>query len=82
MTCRELVDFLMDYLEGGLDPRVRSRFEGHVSACPSCETYLATYRETLRLGHRLLCEPPDGAVPDEVPEDLVAAILAARSGAR
>jgi anti-sigma factor RsiW len=82
MTCRELVEFLMDYLEGGLDAGVRQRFEGHLSACPSCETYLATYRETLRLGSQLLCDPPEGGVPDDVPDDLVAAILAARASAR
>lgn len=78
LTCREFVDFLMDYLEGALDADTRGTFEGHMGACPSCETYLDTYRETVALGNKVLCDPPDSPVPDDVPEDLVAAILAAR----
>ena len=81
LTCREFVDFLMEYLDGGLEPPVRRGCEGHVSECPACETYLATYRETQRLSQRLLCDP-EGDVPADVPEDLVAAILAARATVR
>ena len=80
MNCREFVDFLMEYLEGGLDPAVRATFEGHMGECPSCVTYLDTYRETVQLGKRVLCDDPDGPVPEDVPDDLVAAILAARKG--
>jgi anti-sigma factor RsiW len=78
MTCREFLDFLMDYLEGDLPGVQRRTFESHMEACPPCVTYLDTYRETVRLGRELLC-PADDGIPDEVPADLVEAILAARA---
>ena len=70
----------MEYLEGGLESSVRATFEGHMDDCPTCVTYLDTYRDTVRLGKQILCDTPDGPVPDDVPEDLVAAVLAARKG--
>lgn len=78
MTCREFVDFLLAYLEGGLQGPQRAVFDQHMAACPSCVTYLDTYRDTIRLGE--LCrDDPEGPVPSEVPEELVQAILSARS---
>ncbi len=77
MTCRELVDFLMDYLEEELSAEERAVFEGHLGDCPTCVNYLDSYRETVRLG-KALCEDPEGPVPDDVPEELVRGILAAR----
>ena len=47
--------------------------------CPSCITYLDTYRETIRLG-KAVCADPEGPVPEDVPDQLVRAILAARRG--
>jgi len=76
LNCREFVDFLMAYLDGELEQAPRSTFECHMSDCPSCETYLRTYEETIRMG-RKACEETD-ALPGEVPEELVQAILAAR----
>jgi anti-sigma factor RsiW len=80
VTCRELADFIGDYLSGGLADNVRAAFERHLRVCPNCEKYLAGYQETIRLGKVALED--DGTVPDEVPEDLVTAILAARRQAR
>ena len=77
MTCRELVDFLMAYLDDELPEAQRAEFREHLGACPPCVTYLDTYRETVRLG-REVCAAPDGPVPEDVPEQLVAAILRAR----
>ncbi len=77
MTCRELADFLMQYVEGGLAPDQRGEFETHVGICPDCLNYLDTYKETVRLG-RSICAEPEGPVPAEVPEELVTAVLAAR----
>jgi len=77
VNCRQFVEFLMGYVDGELPERQRGVFEQHMADCPSCVTYLDTYRETVRLG-RQLCADPEGAVPDDVPETLVRAVLAAR----
>ena len=76
LTCRELIDFIAAYLDEELPDDVRARFDAHLSVCPACVSYLSSYRETLRLEQRVLCD--DDAVPDEVPDELVSAILAAR----
>ena len=76
LTCRELIDFLAAYLDGELAPEPRAAFELHLSLCPRCVDYLASYRETIRLGKQA-CEP-GAELPADVPSDLVDAILAAR----
>ena len=68
----------MRYMDRELSPAERAEFEGHISDCPPCEVYLDPYRDTVRL-ERELCPDPEGHVPEEVPEELVAAILAARA---
>ena len=78
MTCREFVDFLMQYLSGELSLAERSVFEQHMAECPDCMAYLRTYEATIKL-EKAAFDNPTGPVPDEVPEDLVGAILAARS---
>jgi anti-sigma factor RsiW len=78
VTCQELVEFLMNYLDGALSEAERSLFEEHLGECPDCVAYLATYQDAVRLG-KAVCAG-EGPVPAEVPEDLVRAILAARPG--
>ena len=80
MTCREFVDFLMAYLDEEIQGDQRRLFEAHMGECPDCVTYLDTYRETLRLER--LCRDPEGPVPEEAPEALVQAVLAARAVAK
>ncbi len=50
MTCREVLDFLMDYLDGTLSPAQRAVFEEHLAVCRSCVAYLHTYQQTVKLG--------------------------------
>ena len=38
-----------DYLEGGLSPGDRERFEAHISACEGCTSYFEQMRETISL---------------------------------
>jgi anti-sigma factor RsiW len=76
MTCREFTEFLATYLEGALPAEQRTLFEAHIEGCAACVRYLRSYRETMRLGRGAFT--PDEPVPDEVPEELVQAILAAR----
>lgn len=77
MTCRDMVQFLMDYLSEDLPDDTRVVFERHVNACPDCVTYLATYRETITICRKSF-ELREEDVPVEVPEDLIQAILAAQ----
>ncbi len=81
MTCRELIGFLHDYVSGELPPAERARLEAHLAECPECVAYLATYEATIALA-RLAFSGADDPVPDEVPDALVRAILAARAKQR
>jgi len=74
MTCREFIEFLLDYLLGQVD---REKFDAHLAVCPSCVSYLKTYQEAVRMGKEALAHP-DEQLPEAPPEDLVKAILAAR----
>ena len=77
MTCQELAEFIIDYVDGTLPDDVQSTFESHLSVCPSCIEYIKSYRTCQRVLDDLGCEA-DEAVPCEVPEELIQAILAAR----
>jgi anti-sigma factor RsiW len=78
VTCREVSDFLLEYLSAELDPAVRTSFDAHLAHCAHCAAYLESYHATVRLARSLGRPLPDEA-PEPVPEDLIAAILAARS---
>jgi anti-sigma factor RsiW len=67
----------MDYLSGELARGHGLAFEQHLALCPNCERYLAQYRETIAAG-RAAYTDPDAAIPLDVPEELVRAILATR----
>ena len=77
MNCRTLIEFLMDYLNGELPDAQRAEFEAHLAECPWCVAYLQTYQETVRLGKVVLTDA-DAPAQEEVPEELIQAILAAR----
>jgi anti-sigma factor RsiW len=77
VTCRELADFIADYLAGTLPAETRADFEPHLKACPNCVAYVEGYKTTVELG-RCAFDEPDGPVPETVPEELVKAILSAR----
>ena len=76
MTCREVADFLADYVAGTLTADVRAQFDRHLSVCPNCRAFLATYRATIGLGRQAFFRP-DADAHTEVPPELVSAILSA-----
>lgn len=77
MTCREFADFLADYLSGELAPAARAQFERHLDLCPNCVAYLSNYRDTIAVGRHAF-DDDDAGLPNDVPDDLVQAILASR----
>ncbi len=76
MTCQEFVDFIIGYLEHDVSEPERRTFEDHVEMCPPCLAYLETYRDTVALGRA--CADPEGPLPEDVPEELVSAVLRAK----
>ncbi|MCC6130738.1 MAG: zf-HC2 domain-containing protein [Acidobacteria bacterium] len=81
ITCRELTEFLGRYVEDDLSQEERKTFDRHLSMCRSCRAYLDSYRTTIEMGHSAF-SGLDAPVPDDVPEELVAGILAARRASR
>ena len=72
MTCKELIDFLDDYVSGELPAPQAALFERHLTHCPSCRADLDSYRATVALARST--HPPN---PPTLPPELLTAILAA-----
>jgi anti-sigma factor RsiW len=66
LTCREVVELVNDYLDGGLPLVERIRFEQHLDACPHCVIYLDQVRATISATGRLKQEEIDPPVLDEL----------------
>lgn len=84
LSCQELCEFLLSYVEHELDGQVREEFERHVKLCPPCGHYLDGYRETVALirscGRQEL--DPEQKRKHRPPEALIQAILSAKAKAK
>jgi anti-sigma factor RsiW len=49
LSCRELVELVTAYFEGGLSKGERKRFEAHLAECDGCTTYIEQMRRTIEL---------------------------------
>lgn len=76
MKCRELAEFLMDYVSGELPADSRAHFEFHLSKCKNCHQYLVQYEVTIKAG-RIACDAMSDELP-AIPDELIKAVLAAR----
>lgn len=90
LTCKDLVDQLIDYLEDDLDARARRLCDEHMALCHACRNYFQSYLATIRLAPGAFRDEEAeavelglrGAVPGEMPEyempeELVQSILRA-----
>jgi len=78
MTCHEFTDFIMAWLDGELPPAQKAVFDEHMDICGDCVRYLENYRKTVALGQAAYAPVTEKALREEVPEELVQAVLAAR----
>jgi anti-sigma factor RsiW len=60
MTCRELLDVLLEFVSGELTPDQVQRIEQHLNKCPPCFVFVHTYRLTIQLARQL---PPNPLPP-------------------
>jgi anti-sigma factor RsiW len=67
LVCRQAVELMSDYLDGGLPRRERRRLERHLAACDACAAYLAQLRAVVATS---------GAVgPEELDEDVIEGLV-------
>jgi len=78
MTCQEFEAFVSDYIEGELSSQQCAQFERHIKLCQECRQYLQAYQRTVEVS-RAVFPVPDNPVPDEIPENLIKAILEAKN---
>lgn len=54
ISCKQLVDFCFDYLEGTLPEAEHQRFQRHLSLCGRCVSFFETYQRTPALSRDAL----------------------------
>jgi len=78
ITCRELIDFLDEYIGNEMSPDQRQAVDRHLSVCPDCVKYVEQYRQTIALG-RAAFENENDSAPANVPAGLIKAVLEFRN---
>jgi anti-sigma factor RsiW len=68
LTCQQVVELVTAYLEDGLSPEDRKRFERHLTSCIGCRNYLEQMRRTIETTGRVQL-----ALPAELEEKLLEA---------
>ena len=46
ISCQQLIDFCLDYIEGALSQEERARFKAHLGRCHDCLIFFETYQKT------------------------------------
>jgi predicted anti-sigma-YlaC factor YlaD len=69
LSCQDVNQFIVDYLEETLPARTRVRFEKHIADCPNCGPFFDQYLQTIQLARE------EGTPSINLPEELVEATL-------
>lgn len=77
ITCEEFEEFILAYLENDLSATQKFVFEMHLKVCRECREFLAAYQSAMTLTKGALEEETKFDTQD-VPEDLIQAVLAAQ----
>lgn len=77
ITCKEFDAFIQSYVDNELADNKRELFEWHLRYCSECSEYLLAYQRTIELSNAVL-NSDNTTVSDDVPEELIKAILEAR----
>lgn len=54
ISCQDVVEFCLDYLDGALPEEERGRFTRHLSICSDCVSFFETYRRTPEVSRQAL----------------------------
>jgi anti-sigma factor RsiW len=70
MTCKEIAELLLDYLDGELPKEYRDMICQHIRLCGPCLHYVESYQVTVQVSRRL----PPIAMPQHLLDRLQAAL--------
>ena len=73
-TCRELIEFLDDYVGHQLPLAKKLAFEVHLAGCRDCRAYLRSYQQTIALAKASGEEREAPAMPEELVRAIVKAM--------
>ncbi|MDX6402469.1 MAG: hypothetical protein QOF27_3075 [Gaiellaceae bacterium] len=74
LACQQVVELVTAYLDDGLLPGDRERFEEHLVFCDGCQNYLEQMRGTIETAGRVRLE-----LPAELEKELLEAFRAWRA---
>lgn len=66
ISCQQLVEYCLDYIEGELPDEEQTHFRRHLGQCPECVTFFETYRKTPELSRAVLGTTMPMAVKESV----------------
>ena len=60
-NCDDVIQLLTDYVDGDLAPGECESLEHHFKACPHCDQFLRSFKQTVLLTGKIRCEdiPPE-----------------------
>jgi anti-sigma factor RsiW len=73
-SCKEVCEFLSDFVDGQMSDARRLAFDAHLKACPPCAAYMEQFAATIKLSKKCCC-PGKPELP--VPDDLISAVCRA-----
>jgi anti-sigma factor RsiW len=76
ISCQQLIDYCLDYIEGDLPDDEQVRFRRHLVQCPDCVTFFETYRRTPDISRTVL----GTEMPETVKESVWTFLRARREG--
>jgi hypothetical protein len=66
ITCRQLVELLIDFVAEELPVEMHRHIQEHLRGCEHCHAYLESYRATIRLTRQLPPQPPPPSLLDRL----------------
>jgi anti-sigma factor RsiW len=71
ISCQQLIEFCLDYVEGALPDDEQDRFRRHLSLCPDCVTFFETYKKTPEVSREAMSsELMKSQMPESVRESV------------
>lgn len=66
ISCQNVIDFCLEYLEGALPEEEQGRFQRHLSVCGECVAFFETYRRTSEISRQALAAEMPAQLKDAV----------------